>query len=138
MGGPHVSTEGRVIYFAHSMQVYGKERTKTVEEDIARQTGCKVLNPESLDWGKLVKDSGSFSNAYRDIVQSCTEVVALEHEGHIGRGVYEELSYAFQLGRRVRVYREGQLVGVKHIHLADTSDWRVRFGSIEACKDFSG
>lgn len=133
--------EHRVVYFAHSMLDYGSERAAAARDLIrANWKGFRLLDPEKMDWGKEARRLGSFETVYDYVINAATEVVVLERDGHVGKGVYSEVRRALALVKptwalrkkvsgspvEVRFYR----ARVHRVDLVDESDWKLRYGRL--------
>lgn len=133
---PRAASEtGRpLVYFAHSKLDYGSPRAIGALIAIATaRPGAAVLDPSRIDdrvFGKLVALLGSIDRLYAFTVALADEVIALEHEGHVGRGVYRELEEAAHLGKPRHVLRDGVLLPVVDLEIIDPADLRVRFGRV--------
>lgn len=129
--------DGPIIYFAHSMRDYGTAREAEAEALIRQaRPGCRLANPKT--WGPLWKRLErelDVESVYVLVLSIVDEVVALEHEGHVGRGVYHELFFAGKRGLPRSVVRGGSLVDVHAINIVDRNDYRVRFGRVVTAQD---
>lgn len=124
---------GRLVYFAHSKRDYHSARAARAFEVVrAARPGGRVLNPSGFIelWPVLVAALGSQEAVYRLVVELCTEVFALEHEGHIGRGVFAELVEAERLGLPRWVVRDEKVFPVAGVTTVDTTDYKVRYGRV--------
>lgn len=124
------------VFFPHSRKDYGSERAQEALHAIKRAwPGCEVVDPRHINWKKLAKEEGASENADEVVVRDCQVVVALEHQNHVGRGVYGGLSAALRLGRAAYVYRNGKMLRVGKLKQVDPEDWAVRFGRVEVTPD---
>ncbi len=131
---PRQAAARPLVYFAHSKLDYGSPSAIAAHVAIAAaRPGAAVLDPSRIDdrvFGKLVALLGSIDRLYAFTVALAAEVIALEHEGHIGRGVYRELEEAAHLGKPRHVLRAGVLVPVVDVEIVNPADLRVRFGRV--------
>lgn len=123
------------IYYAHSMNIYGKkpekQELKLIKKNFPR---AKVINPAKYE--KKWKDSSG-----KEIMKKCLDLLsksdmlifsAIERDnGHfIGRGVYVEVKFAEELGKEVYFLRE-HLDNVFLLELYDENDWISKFGKVK-------
>lgn len=126
------------IYFAHSLRDYRGFESKRVLQWLATwYPDAQVHNPEDFEgqFKSRARKLQSWHQAYLSILQERLGerggVVALEHHGHIGKGVFNEISIAMDLMKRPAwVYREGGLHVVRSLQVVDTDDWAIRYGRI--------
>jgi hypothetical protein len=114
-------------YYSHSLQLYNTEREQR-ELEYLRTLG-DIENPNNGS-----KQSMTFF--YSRIIRS-DQVVCSEFQGHIGRGVYEELTIAlvesipsFVLRKR-RIRGGFHLKQIKSLKIIDDTDWKIRFGKVK-------
>lgn len=125
------------IYFAHSMRDYGKpaaiEARVTIQKfiDLSKTKPHEILDPEQMNFQDIVWKQGSYDAAYRWVVEQADIVIALEHQGHVGRGVFTELSLALELKKPTFVVRSGNLVKVASVTPTGINDWKVRYGTVQ-------
>jgi hypothetical protein len=126
---------GDVVYFAHSKLDYETSRAAKVRSLIRHaRPGKRLLDPSRMreTWTQLVERLGSIEAVY-ELVTSCVhEVVALEHKGFVGRGVFLELEQAAHRGLPRYVVRGQQLVPVEGIELFDPDDYKRSYGRVWA------
>jgi len=124
------------LYFAHSLRDYNTPRSRQALVQIARLCPHSTIhNPEDFDGEfKRVADRIGWVPAYKQILTERVldgGVVVLEHQDHIGRGVYEEVRISLtELKIPAWVLRAGVLVPVESVELAEADDWRVHYGKI--------
>lgn len=124
------------LYFAHSLRDYNKPRSRQALIQIARLCPhSNIHNPEDFDEEfKRVAARIGWVNAYRQILTERVAdggVIVLEHQDHIGRGVFEEVRISItELKIPVWVLRDGALLPVEGVVLAEADDWRVHYGKI--------
>jgi hypothetical protein len=121
-------------YFAHSMRIYGTPEALLVRQAIERLLpDHEVFDPELIDWKRLAAKMGQDA-VFEKVIRFCTRVVVYEYKGHIGRGVFEEVSRAQTNNRPIHVIRrvghEMVLIPVKGWARAPGDDWRVRYGTL--------
>jgi hypothetical protein len=111
------------VYYAHSKQIYGTVREKR-ELELLRRIFRNVVCPN--------QDLGEVPNIqfYLARVRECEIVVASEVEKHIGRGVYEELHYAQNLGRLTLVLRHDTLYPIAGMELIPGGDWKIHYAKL--------
>jgi hypothetical protein len=110
------------IYYAHSMRIYDTPR-EADEVEFLSKIGT-VDNPND-GLGKRPMEE------YLKRVMHSERVVCSEYEGHIGRGVYEELTAAlaceipvFVLRRRW-ISRCFKLKKLRKLQIVNDRDWKV-------------
>jgi len=120
-----------VVYYAHSKKIYNTSREKMERSYIEKR--FKAVCCPNRDMGEL----GSM-NPYIDKVKGCHAVVCTEFQGHIGKGVYEEITAALRfekevycLRRRVGVF---QLHRIKEVMIVDDTDWGTRYGKVKVAR----
>lgn len=124
------------IYFAHSMREYATARAGVALQEIARLwPGARVLDPEALSWSWLERALGGCEAVYRWAVEHTAWLVVLEHQGHVGRGVYTEVSLALEADKPVWALRRQhdrtwERCRVEGVELIDRRDWKVRYGRL--------
>lgn len=120
-----------IIYFAHSMRDYGTQRAREAREAIERLFPLAwVYDPEEIHWNYLQTKLGSCEAVYDYVVSRSSRVIVLEHQNHVGRGAFEEVSLALSKPIPVGVLREGKIKEVKEVALVDPNDWKIRYGRI--------
>lgn len=123
------------IYYAHSMNIYGKKQEK-LELKLIKNVFPKanIINPAKYE-KKWKKDSG------KEIMKKCLDLLsksdivvfsAIEHEGghFVGRGVYVEVKFAEELSKEVYFLRE-HLDNVFLLEMFDENDWISKFGKVK-------
>lgn len=124
-----------VVYFAHSLRDYGSPRAGAARQTLqSLWPGSGVLDPS--EWGDvdILAEFGSYDAFYVAAVEGCDIVCALEHEGHIGRGVLTECLIALQAKKPVHVLRRNPATraacarAVIGVRLVDPEDWSERYG----------
>lgn len=123
------------IYYAHSMNIYGKKHEKK-ELKIIRKIyqRAEIINPAKYE--KKWKDSSG-----KEIMKKCLDLLsksdivifsAIEHDdGHfVGRGVYIEVKFAEELGKEVYFLRE-HLDNIFLLEMYDENDWNAKFGKVK-------
>ena len=118
------------VYFAHSMQIYGTRESRAAEIRVMRAfPGCRVLNPETLDWDAMTTRYGE-GGAYWHVVRLCDVIVVLERRGHVGKGVFEEVRAARAQNKPVFVLRGTRLLPVGDAIRTAKGDWKERYGKL--------
>lgn len=112
-----------MIYYAHSRKTYNtQEEMKTLQ--ILKKVFKNVLCPNH-DLGEL----GDIKH-YLRAIDKCSAVVATLYQGYIGKGVYEELTYASKHNKDCFIYVNDMFVLPLRIVLVDQNDWAVRYAKI--------
>lgn len=112
----------KIAYFAHSKRSYGSESEHKARAFL--ESRYRVFCPHR-DLG----ETGSIEH-YLRVVTWCDLVIALEHEGHIGRGVASEVDKALSLRKEVLVLRGRTLIPVIGIRVVDKDDWAVCYAKV--------
>ncbi len=123
------------IYYAHSMNIYGKKQEKQ-ELKLIKNVFPKadIINPAKYE-KKWKKDSGKeIMKKCLDLLSRCDIIVfsAVEHEGgyFVGRGVYIEVKFAEELGKEVYFLRDN-LENIFILEMFDENDWVSKFGKVK-------
>jgi hypothetical protein len=88
------------IYYSHSMRIYNTQQEELELTQIAELVPSRrIINPNGA--------IASIKEAYR-LIDKSSGVVATEHQGHIGKGVYDEICYALSKHKLVAVLRSGE------------------------------
>jgi hypothetical protein len=123
-----------LVYYAHSMRIYGTpEAAKAKAAISALLPEFEILDPEEMPWKELAKKYGN-SAVYEYVVKKSARTVVYEHQGHIGRGVTEEVVRAQRLQRPLHVLRgldtEPALIPIKSWAKAPGNDWKIRYAYV--------
>jgi hypothetical protein len=123
-----------VVYYAHSMQIYGTPEAAKAKAAISLLIpDGRIFDPETLDWKRLAKEHGQ-AKVFESVILQSDRVVVYEHQGHIGRGVAEEIWRAQNHKRPLHVLRgldtEPVLIPIKSWTRAPGNDWKIRYGYI--------
>lgn len=130
------SAGDRIVYFAHSRLAYGTKAALDARKVIeTARPGCRLLDASRFDrptpiWERLVQLVGSYDTVTRLVVSCVDEVIALEHDNHVGRGVYSELAEAALYNKPCSVVRGGAILPVARLEFVDVNDWRRRYGRV--------
>ena len=116
--------ENKVAYFAHSKKDYGSKAEKNALK-LLGSLGYRAFCPNNN-----LGETGSMSH-YLKIAEWCDVLVAMEHNGKIGRGVYEEVNLFLQKKRPAYVLRDGIILKILSVKIEDSNNWQ-QYGSIEA------
>jgi len=118
------------VYYAHSKLTYDTIK-ESRELAYLRKNYDEVVDPNEL--GEL----GSLQ-AYLDIVKTCDKLVCSSLDGFVGRGVFEEVSYALDIG--LPVYGLSGAIRnrvteclVKKVVVIDPNDWILCYGEVQVC-----
>lgn len=127
------------VFFPHSRKDYGSARAAAAERAIkSAWPGCEIIDPRFINWKRLAKEEGDSGSADEAIVRDCNIVAGLEHNKHVGRGVFGGLSAGIRLGRATYIVRDGLLLQVSRLITVDPDDWAIRFGRVEVYPPDSG
>ena len=123
-----------VVYYAHSMQIYGTSETAQIRDTIAALLPeAAILDPEMLPWKEWAEASSNLA-VYQGVIKACSRVVVYEHQGHVGRGVATEVDIALKLGKPVHVLRTiddaPQLIPVRRWATMNRGDWKVAYAKV--------
>ena len=117
----------KLLYYAHSKRTSGTRKDKKELRLIRKHfLGYKIINPSSLVF--LSYDENEIMAECKSIVRQAAVVVASEYDGHIGRGVFEEL---LEAKRKKYLIRKNQLIENFSIKMVDADDWAVRYAKCE-------
>jgi len=111
-------------YWAHSKKIYG-----TPEE-------AEILAVLEKVFGKVVcpnRDIGEKGDIqpYLDAIDNCDTVIVSEYQDHIGKGVYDEITFAIrEKDMDVYALRNWEFVGVIAAKIVDPNDWAVNYGRL--------
>ena len=114
----------KTVYYAHSMRIYNTEQERLELTQIAELLPSRrIINPNGA--------IASIQEAYQLINQS-SGVVVTEYQGHIGRGVYDEICYALSQKKCVAMLRNGRLFRVYSEHPIEVSDidWQIHYARV--------
>lgn len=125
---------GPLVYFAHSMLDYKSPAARRGLAVIqAARPGARVLDPSTMGpaWNRWTRALNSAEAVYTLVIGVVDEVIALERDGHVGRGVFCELQEAARRGIPRHVVRGGLVVPVAGVRVANHDDWRYLYGRVE-------
>jgi hypothetical protein len=119
--------EELIVYYAHSMKIYGSDREKK-EIAYIKKKFKSVVNPAvDLIW------QGSMELYFKAVKESDI-VICSEYEKHIGKGVFDEIFTALLLEKKVfcirKLGRGYKLLEVSRVEVVDKDDWSVYFGKV--------
>lgn len=128
---------GERVYFATSKR--GQPASllrRCVQVLSASFPGAQIAESNNLNWNALVREHGDQTAAFIDVVNGHDHVVVLEDEGFLGRGLYDTLKFAAELGKFRWVIRpvgdnQFKIFAVKLAVVHDEKDWHRRYGKIE-------
>lgn len=119
-----------VVYFAHSMRDYNSLVADHAKACIRKHFPTAILfDPEDIDWQALEREHGR-ERTYEIVIARSDRVVVLEHLGHIGRGIHDEVRNALHDGKPVYVLRDGELTYVAGLTVVDREDWTIRYARV--------
>lgn len=121
----------KTVYYAHSMRTYGTPKESEELYMIKLQFRWpfwRVVNPAELTWDRRPNMSDFFK-----LVEASNAVVFSAYRGFIGRGVYEEVRVAQELGRPVYLVDDtwGGRPFNGELQIHDANDWAFRYATIE-------
>jgi len=114
----------KTIYYSHSMRSYNTDQERLELTQIASFfPKRKIINPNGA-----ITD---MKQAYR-LINQAELVVATEYQGHIGKGVYDEICYALSQKKLVHVLRNGRLFRVYSEHQIEVLDidWQRNYARV--------
>ena len=114
----------KTIYYAHSLRIYNTSKEQLELKQIAKLfEKRKILNPN----GAITDIFG----AYR-LINQAELLVATEYQGHLGKGVYDEICYALSQKKLVHVLRNGRLFRVYSKHQLEIVDidWQIHYARV--------
>jgi hypothetical protein len=126
---------GKIVYFAHSKLDYSTSRAAKVRSLIRdERPDMRLLDPSRMGevWPDLAQRLGSHEAVYELVIECSAQVVALEHKGFVGRGVFTELQLAQRRGLPCYVVRDKRLVPVESIQIFDKEDYKRCYGRVFA------
>jgi hypothetical protein len=110
-------------YYAHSMLIYNTQRERDEYERL-KMLVRDVINPNT-DIERTTDMS-----VYNDAVRKSYGVICSEIEGHIGKGVFTEITTAFSENKKVYVLRKNTLIPVKGVVITNDKDWKLSYGKV--------
>jgi hypothetical protein len=111
------------VYYAHSKKIYGTAAEAHVR-GILEESFDTVICPN-----RDIGEKGAIG-PYLDAIDQCDAVIATSFEGHIGRGVFDEVRHAIENDIDVYEFRMGELIAVINVELFDANDWAVNYGTL--------
>ena len=126
----------KLIYFAHSRQIYGTKVEKQILLYLSKKFGRINVCCPNNDMGEL----GSIE-PYLEKVANSSMVIVHQFKNHVGKGAYQEVKEALAKNILVKVIICGKgrmrsgpprydLKEVKAIKIVDNTDWKVRYGQV--------
>lgn len=124
-----------MIYFAHSLRIYGTpeaKRCRAVIERYAKRRETEILDPEDLDWDDLVTNLGSHDAVYDYVIRESSEVIVREHQNHVGKGAHDEVLRALLAHKTVwRLSPDLKKIHpVSKINIVNGNDWKIRYAQL--------
>jgi len=117
----------KFLYYAHSKRTYGTRKEKKELKLLRKQfPGYEIINPRNLVF--LSYDENEIMKECRSIVRQAAVVVASEYDGHIGRGVFEEL---LEAKRKKYLLRKKNFIENFNIKIVNPDDWAIRYAKCE-------
>lgn len=113
------------VYYSHSMVKYGSESERNEIEHIRRIfPNARIINPNG---GFIIT---CMEDCYREIMK-CNIFVFTSIGPFVGKGVFEEIYRAFQIGIPIRYLHEGEFYGHVRLDVYDGNDWKVKYSRVE-------
>lgn len=114
------------IYYAHSMRIYGTEQERKELRFLRWRKFYRVINPN----GRLSRES--WKQQALAFIESSDALVFSEYHGFIGKGVYTEIDFAFQLQKGVYLLRDRTLYPIEkeNVSIYNKDDWKVQYAHI--------
>jgi hypothetical protein len=117
------------VYYSHSMKTYDQEQEK-IELDFLQNKFERVFNPNK----EITYNRKKGLKPYLNAVKKSDIVVCSEFEGHIGKGVFREISIAFAYEIPVLyikgTYPNFELKEVIGIKVVNKKNPRVKYGIV--------
>ncbi len=126
----------KLIYFAHSRQIYDSKLEKGLLAFLSKKFGRKNVCCPNNDMGEL----GSIEPYLKQVANS-SMVIVHQFRNHVGKGAYQEVKNALAENIIVKVItcskgrtwfgRPGyRLKQVRSLRIVDNTDWKVRYGQV--------
>lgn len=112
----------KAVYFSHNIMTYNTEAEKTALSYILRRWPESFFCPNQHG---ISFESTDFMKA----VNSCEKILVLEYDGFIGKGGFDEISFALKKKKPVFLMKPGPrkglfaLLPVLGIRVIDDLDW---------------
>jgi len=109
-------------YYAHSIKIYDTQQ----EENELRKISSivkNIVNPKHIRW------TGSME-PYFKAVKNSDLVFATEYKSFIGKGVFDEVKTALDVGIPVYTLRSGKVFKVRGVAINDPYDCKFKYGKI--------
>ena len=137
------------VYLCHSKSQTEEDMIPEVTAALKRGFPTStIVDSDDLDWDAAVKRDGSFEVACVNIVADHDIIIAREHAGYLGRGLYSQLRYALELRKPTFVIRQEtehalieratrdlqpgwHLFEVKRVAIHDANNWKYYYGLAE-------
>lgn len=121
----------RVIYYSHSMCKYNttweREELKVIKKMFPT---ASIINPNGyLD--KYLTPKERMEQSLEIIKTKINGMIFSEFDGHIGKGVFEELKTALEMRIPTALLRNGMLIKNFKVKINDKDDWRINYAIIE-------
>ena len=104
----------KTIYYAHSLRIYNTEQEQLELKQIAELCPSReIINPNGM--------VDEIKEAYQ-LIDKSDGVVASEYQGHIGKGVHDEICHALSKKKVVVMLHDGRLFRVYSEHQIEVLD----------------
>lgn len=111
-------------YWAHSKKIYGTPEEAEILA-VLEKVFDKVVCPN-----RDIGEKGDIQ-PYLDAIDDCDAVIVSEYQDHIGKGVYDEITFAIrEKDMDVYALRNWEFVGVIAAKIVDPNDWAVNYGRL--------
>jgi len=111
-------------YWAHSKKIYGTPEEAEILA-VLEKVFDKVVCPN-----RDIGEKGDIQ-PYLDAIDNCDTVIVSEYQDHIGKGVYDEITFAIrEKDMDVYALRNWEFVGVIAAKIVDPNDWAVNYGRL--------
>ena len=116
------------VYYAHSKRIFGTEREKLELQQIKWQfIGYKIINPSELP---LTGAEADKMKTCFNIIGNMDVIVFSEYKGHVGRGVYDEITIGEEEGCEIQLLRNNKFKKGVKLQIVDRTDWKVNYAKV--------
>ena len=112
------------LYYAHSLRIYNTEQEQLELKQIAELFPSReIINPNGM--------VDEIKEAYQ-LIDKSDGVVASEYQGHIGKGVHDEICHALSKKKVVVMLHDGRLFRVYSEHQIEVLDvdWAMYYAKV--------
>lgn len=112
------------VYWVHSKKIYNTPEEAEILA-VLEKVFDKVVCPN-----RDIGEKGDIQ-PYLDAIDNCDTVIVSEYQDHIGKGVYDEITFAIrEKDMDVYALRNWEFVGVIAAKIVDPNDWAVNYGRL--------